>query len=1006
MFSQFKDRVARRNKGNGQSTSQHNRLSKPRTNTNSKLASSVVNNDIPYPDSPQFAELNAKKRQQIRDGLLSPISKEAGSAIWSDQDVADTEAAVEGRGRRSTVVSRSNSRAHSRSGSALRSFVRSRRNSTTNLRNLPESKVSLVSTTQSDIEAAIRLLQEVKRNASPEELAALREALERPTESSAAILEQEFDRSSPEISGALTRRKSLIQTPGIATRMSPVEGQRRTWNSWKASQMRPEDEAKWRAPKQGPSPLDRLVALDLADNTQAQTPEEMDYSHLLGYKPGTLMVVNGAASPAPSTVNIARIAQADKKNDYFSVTEPAPSPLATKNERKQTKPRSMSAVGVRDSKTRGTPDPAGEEKIPITYIKPEIKPKKRPQSIAVTTRRPSQGAGTLAKDYQAYIPYSPFENRMVIHNIWQDQEATTDELFLEDLQPQPQPENLVELSATITDVTELSPPSTATSTTTLETPKDRTLRPSPRTSDSGYSSIGSSGGSVRTANSEQQQYPSVLRVASPPSDSPHARYRASRRQTMSFELPIQGDLSARFEQSLLATVPKHAHGRTLSLDIPREVAELPSMDLVLACSTPQSATSKTSEKPLPKQTRRLQKRRPSQPQLPVVQSAQPSREIIPGVPDDVRVKFSRRLSATPGMECLTHTYPSKDHITSTESTTSSSPIEPVSSLIQLEPDHAPAPPARGRRRSMSFFRRKSMTGKKDEKHEEEIPSPKVLDLGTIAVSLGASPYDPSMFGSFQPKEVVENPTHPHQLGQARSHSRSRSAVSMSSDTAAEYARVRSKDRALPEPEMPEMPQQRKPRRKPKMEIGEAKQSKRRPQSFYFDEAPPMPTIDHAKYATPLSAKPRLENVDAPTANQSRIRANSRPQSPLRPNHTRPPSAHKNVDWEHTVNWEQHALQWSQRRKSIGDSLRPRPIVEAKENVAYAPRPHPMSYTPQELTTFGRYSGGLDYNHEGRGQIGGSAGTRQLHSYAAPRSMYFKQSYGVDLSDVPIFLQRQ
>lgn len=57
----------------------------------------------------------------------------------------------------------------------LRSFVRSRRNSTTNLKNLPESKVSLVSTTQSDIDAAIRLLQEVRKNASPEDLAALRE---------------------------------------------------------------------------------------------------------------------------------------------------------------------------------------------------------------------------------------------------------------------------------------------------------------------------------------------------------------------------------------------------------------------------------------------------------------------------------------------------------------------------------------------------------------------------------------------------------------------------------------------------------------------------------------------------------------------------------------------------------------------------------------------------------------------------------------------------------------
>ncbi|KAF3038835.1 hypothetical protein E8E12_007058 [Didymella heteroderae] len=772
--------------------------------------------------------------------------------------------------------------------------------------------------------------------------------------------------------------------------------------------MRPGDEAKWQAPKQGPSPLDRLKALDLADACQAQTPGDMDYSHLLGYKPGTLMVVNGEASPAPSTVNLPHVGQANGRDDYFSATEPAPSPLATKSERKHTKPRSMSAVGVRESSAKARPDPAGEEKIAITYIKPETKLKKRPQSIAVTTRRSSQSADTLARDYQAYIPYSPFENQMVIHNIWQEQEATTDELFLEEFQPQQRRPNLVELSATITDVTELSPPSTATSMDTLETPQNRTLRPSPRTSDSGYSSIGSSGGSVKvpTNHGQQQQHPQALRVISPPSDSPHASYSMSRRQTMSFELPIQGGPSSSFEQSLLATVAKrpHGHERTLSLDIPREVAELPSMDSVITPATPQSTIPKNSEKQTPRQTRRLQKRRPSQPQLPVVQSALLSREVIPEVPDDVRIKFSRRLSTTPGMECLTHTYPTKDHITSAGSTTSFSPADPIPSPMQLEPDEASAFPARGRR--MSFFRRKSTSDKKNKDGEDKIPSPQVLDLGTIAVSLGASPYDPSMFGSFQQTEAVKNPTHPHQLGQARSHSRSRSAVSMSSDIAAEYARMRSKDRSLPEPAMAEIPHQRKPRRKPKMEIGEATQSKRRPQSFYFDEAPPMPAIDHAKYAAPLSAKPRLENVETPAANQSRVRANSRPQSPLRPNHTRPPSAHRNVDWEQKVDWEQHALQWSKRRQSIGDSLRPRPSVEAKENVAPGPRARPMSYTAHELTTLGRYSGGLDYDHEGRGQIGGSAGTRQLHSYASQKSMHFKQSYGVDLSDVPIFVQRQ
>jgi hypothetical protein len=705
------------------------------------------------------------------------------------------------------------------------------------------------------------------------------------------------------------------------------------------------------------------------------------------------MIVNGAPSPAASTDEVARIVQA---HDYFSRTGPAPSPLAERSEKVQSKPRSMSAVGVREMKQIMASDPAAEEKIPITYVKPDVKPKKRPQSIAVSTRRSSQSADTLARDYQAYIPYSPFGNQKTFYNDWQDQEVSTDELFLEDLTPSPQSEELVELSATITHVVEYSPPSTASSTDAVETPKNQTFRPSPktlRTSDSGYSSISSSGGSVKAAINEQQQHPRSLRVAIPP----HARLSASRRPTVA-------DLAERFEQSLLPTAPRSAHGRTLSLDIPRGMAELPSVDLVVVPSTLQSTTT---GKPERRQTRRLQKRRPSQAQVPVVQSDQPSRGVVPEVPEDIRAKFTRRMSATPGMECLTRTYPSKDHTNPAESNTNLSTIGPISSPTQLEPDHVPTRPSHGRR--MSFFRRKSWVEKKDKDKVDELPSPKVLDLGTIAVSLGASPYDPSMFGSFQPKEIVENPTHPHQLGNARSHSRSRSAMSMSSDTAAEYARMRSKDRAvLPELEGVQMPHHRKPRRMPKMEIGEGVRSKRRPQDFHLDETPPMPTIDHAKYAAPLSAKPRLENAGTHQANQSRQRANSRPQSPLRPDHTRPPSAHRNVDWEHKVDWEKHALQWSQRRKSIGEHLRPRPVVEAVENVAPSPAPRgrPMSYTAHELTTLGRYSGGLDYDHEGRGQIGGSAGTRQLHSHTAPKSMHFRQSYGVDLSDVPIFVRRE
>jgi hypothetical protein len=53
----------------------------------------------------------------------------------------------------------------------------SKHGSTTKLNELHGSKISLVSNTQADLDSAIRLLQEVKKNASPEDLAALRKCL-------------------------------------------------------------------------------------------------------------------------------------------------------------------------------------------------------------------------------------------------------------------------------------------------------------------------------------------------------------------------------------------------------------------------------------------------------------------------------------------------------------------------------------------------------------------------------------------------------------------------------------------------------------------------------------------------------------------------------------------------------------------------------------------------------------------------------------------------------------
>jgi hypothetical protein len=85
-----------------------------------------------------------------------------------------------------------------------------------------------------------------------------------------------------------------------------MEGFRRTWNSWKTPKLDAEDEAKWSVEMMGKSPLNRLAALDLAEEgrsspvPRAETPGELDYAHLGSFKLGSLRVTNGPASPTPS----------------------------------------------------------------------------------------------------------------------------------------------------------------------------------------------------------------------------------------------------------------------------------------------------------------------------------------------------------------------------------------------------------------------------------------------------------------------------------------------------------------------------------------------------------------------------------------------------------------------------------------------------------------------------------------------------------------------------------
>jgi len=52
---------------------------------------------------------------------------------------------------------------------------------------------------------------------------------------------------------------------------------------------------------------------------------------------------------------------------------------------------------------------------------------------------------------------------------------------------------------------------------------------------------------------------------------------------------------------------------------------------------------------------------------------------------------------------------------------------------------------------------------------------------------------------------------------------------------------------------------------------------------------------------------------------------------------------------------------------------------------------------------GRYDGGLQYGYEPGVGLGGSAGTRGAKTEASRKSVDVSKGFGLDLSDVPIFI---
>lgn len=153
--------------GNAQSASSApNRLSKPKTNTNSPIVPYKAAAGSPVSVTSKYADLAVvAKKKPAKSQVSSPIRSDFASCFSSKDDDAMSELAIQVQARLSSL-SRSNSAA-SQNGPTSGAKVAT----------LPSSAAALIAQNQGvDMGTALKILQEVRKSASPADLAALRKS--------------------------------------------------------------------------------------------------------------------------------------------------------------------------------------------------------------------------------------------------------------------------------------------------------------------------------------------------------------------------------------------------------------------------------------------------------------------------------------------------------------------------------------------------------------------------------------------------------------------------------------------------------------------------------------------------------------------------------------------------------------------------------------------------------------------------------------------------------------
>ncbi|KAI9821568.1 MAG: hypothetical protein M1832_003242 [Thelocarpon impressellum] len=809
------------------------------------------------------------------------------------------------------------------------------------------------------------------------------------------------------------RRKTML-VPGIATRGGPINVLRKP-PPQEYMQSQEDREFYYNAGPRRPPPSAGLTAFNAAldgrapTGTRSSTPCDLDYSPLGGLLRGTLRITNGTASPAPSLFSHASAKDEVQTEHVAPAVKELPRTIHVQPTPRKATPRPLQLLTVRTDRdslpsmvrltdgeeTTGAILQSAHVRInegtSITDADRQQTPCRdipRQPTIEVSQRSPDRAAA-IAQEYISEIPSSPYSFAPSRDGSLFNLVATTrscpiaDGLFDEDegieTSPvraetfedsrgealrildgaqQPQPDDAVSLS--------FSSKSEKLAAELMEA----CGKPLGK-SDSGYSSHTS----LRARERECLDVSDVSDVSRPSSEmrsaivsevSPASSEAGEeRRQEVVVDPPPHPLRSAPPLPSKISVQAQAEHMRpvgaeySIRLEAPVEDEKLPIRE-----SHPPAVNGSSS----PCSPRKLQKaRRTSQPggvppdQILVTACREIIREQIPPVPVEVAERLAERLRRFPALE---HTYPSLQHTTSLESLLSEDPAGAVVAASIYADDGE-------RRLSLDAVNRLQDSGcPAMERRCNSRGSPSqmqfITDFGTVAESLGASPYDVAIHASGQTARPRRNSAHadrhPHQMGGMP---RPRAIVGMSEETASALARVRSRDVVRPQSTY---------------DTPSASNTGReawsfRPQSL-ATHTPPMPSLPgQDRWAGSLRAS--LPNTLAPpttSPERAPTKASATPtSSPVSP-------------------WDAHRRAWRARRESASEGLRASTSGSR------------LSTQQQHQTPMGRYEGGLEYNYApGSGVVGSAGSTPSRNSGAARKSVAVSRQYGVDLSDVPVFV---